>query len=168
MCCTSVEEIVYHGSGLASVKALSLFLSHLMPKLRSITAQFDGEGGLCGNLTVSGIHVGIASNVETVYISCRELGEGVFHKFAMANKSLKSIRLKLNRNGADGRVDNARKAVNAAVSLIQDVSICQMLEEICIRDDYLRSRSQQISEACFALRGRNVDIFVGGIQYIPQ
>ncbi len=166
--CTAIEEIVYYGSDFASVKVLSLFLSHLMPKLRSVSAQFGDEGGLCGNLTVPGILAAIASNVEAVSISCRELGEGVFHTFAIANKNLKRIHLKLNRSGAEGQVDHAQRAVDAAVSLIQDVSLCEMLEEIYIRDDYLCSRSQQISEACFALRGRNVDIFVGGIQYSPQ
>ncbi len=167
--CTALEEIVYSGDDSLSVKVLSLFLSHPLPKLRCFTAlHFRGGCGLSGSLTVPGILADIASNVESVSISCQHMDQGAFHKFAMVNKNLKRIRLELKRHWAEDDTESARKAANAAVRLIQDVAVCEMLEEVCIRGDWLCSRSSQISGACSVLHGRNVDVFLGGIQYSPQ
>ncbi len=157
--CTSIEEIIYCGKDELSVERLSLFLSHQLPKLRCVTTQFQGVCGLSGNLTVPDILQVIASNIETVSISCRDMDEGVFHKFAMANRNLKRIRLQLNRNRAEVYVESARKAVDAAVRLIEDVAVCEMLEEVCISGNYLCSRSPQISETCSALRGKEHRFF---------
>ncbi len=59
--------------------------------------------------------------------------------------------------------------VEAAVQFIDVLCKCNALKEMVISDITLNElpKSKRISESCRAFRGKDVDIFVGGVQYIP-
>ncbi len=60
-------------------------------------------------------------------------------------------------------------AEEAAVQFVDVLSRCTALKEMVISNKTLNSSpiSKRISESCRAFREKDVDIFVGGAQYIP-
>ncbi len=68
-----------------------------------------------------------------------------------------------------GRCESAEAAEEAAVQFVDVLCRCSTLQEMVISNKTLNSspKSKRVGKSCSPFRGKDVDIFVGGVQYIP-
>lgn len=102
---------------------------------------------------------GLVTSLEKLSVTTRRIVPGVFRHIAKSNQRLKSVCVSCTSY-------RQRDEENGAVSFIEDFSQCPLLNELVLKSKALANGSARIAEACEALRGRRVDIFIGGRQYV--
>ncbi len=102
---------------------------------------------------------------------------GEIERLVAANPRLTNVEIEFNERTLD-RVMRATLIFTAEMAVVAEEAAVQFVDVLCrsstlqemvISNKTLNSspKSKRISDSCRAFRGKDVDIFVGGVQYIP-
>ncbi len=106
----------------------------------------------------------LTDSIEELWCTSRGFATGTFSDFASENQSIRTVHITCKSEELDD--DEREDLEDETASIVTEFSSCPLLTELEIENAMLPSYSALIMQACSNLRGRDVDIYVGGYQYL--